>query len=95
MVERTVDNSRSSGRQRDGQRCLLYRIFDPTDSGASVVTVSYNSDKDETTQASVSDTFRLNNVIMGSSFLKSQKTKIQTKELDDSYKRLIKPDLLP
>ena len=64
---------------------MLYRIFDPNDSGAALVTVSYNVDKDETQQATCEDIFRLSHIVSGASFLKPQKMKIQAKDLVDSY----------
>lgn len=73
---------------------MLYRIFDPTDSGAPLITVGYDHSKDEPVKASVADAFRISNWVHGASFVKAQKAKISNKDVNEAYVQLMKQDLM-
>jgi hypothetical protein len=94
MVERLIDTQRQHDLARDRHRCLLYRIFDPTDSGSQVVVVGYCKQKNEPVKDNVKGAFNLSGWSVGSSFIKAQKMKFSNKDLNDACMQLCKPELI-
>jgi hypothetical protein len=77
MVERTNENA-----SRGTNRPLLYKIYDPQNTGMKVVTVGFENE--EPVNKTVQEVFRLNEWVAGACFLKAQ-TKKLPKDLNEAY----------